>query len=171
MKVNFVTVGKDASNARKILQIDNAHIIYRNFEGRGGKYNRPGERNFAVVIPTTELADILTDNGWNIKVKPNKRDDQDVPFMYLPVKVSVNDRGPAIYVACNDRQDRILPPDFPMLDRIDIVEANMDIRPYDWEVDGRRGRTAYLQSMQIIQRVDRFAGDGQPYGYTEPDAE
>lgn len=171
MKVNFVTIGKDDANARKILQIDNAHIIYRNFEGRGGKYNRPGERNFAVVIPTTDLADLLTDEGWNIKVKPNKRDDQDVPFMYLPVKVSVNERGPAIYVACNGHQDRIPPSDFPMLDRIDIVEANMDIRPYDWEVDGRHGRTAYLQSMQVVQRVDRFNTNEPPIRYSEPDAE
>lgn len=43
------------------------------------------------------------------------------------------------------------------LDNIEIESVNMDIRPYDWEVNGRTGRTAYLQSMEVIQRIDRFS--------------
>ena len=40
---------------------------------------------------------------------------------------------------------------------IDIETVDMDLRPYDWDVNGRTGRTAYLQSMQVVQRIDRFA--------------
>ena len=44
---------------RGILQIDNARITYKNFAGRGDKFNREGDRNFALIIPTTEFCDAL----------------------------------------------------------------------------------------------------------------
>jgi hypothetical protein len=33
----------------------------------------------------------------------------------------------------------------------------MDVRPFDWEVNGNTGRTAYLQSIKVTQEIDRFA--------------
>lgn len=44
-----------------------------------------------------------------------------------------------------------------IVDEIDIRSVNLDVRPYDWEVNGKTGRTAYLQSMEVIQEIDRFA--------------
>lgn len=141
---------------RDILQIDDARIIYRNFAGRGDKYNREGDRNFAVLIPDEEIADELTRRGWNVKVKP-PREEGDTPFMYLPVKVKFNDRGPNIYLRTGRVQNRLEEEDIGRLDRIDIIGVDLDIRPYDWEVNGKTGRTAYLQSICVTQGVDRFA--------------
>lgn len=143
---------------RDILQIDDARIIYRNFAGRGDKYNREGDRNFAVVIPDEEMADELTNLGWNVKIKP-PREDGDTPFMFLPVKVKFNDRGPNVYLKTGNVQNRLDEESVGLLDNIDIIGVDLDIRPFDWDVNGKQGRTAYLQSIRVIQDVDRFAGD------------
>lgn len=141
---------------RDILQIDDARIIYRNFAGRGDKYNREGDRNFAVIIPDEDLANELIERGWNVKIKP-PRDDHDTPFMILPVKVKFNDRGPNVYLKTGANLNKLDEESVSCLDVIDISSVDLDIRPYDWEVNGKEGRTAYLQSMRVIQEIDRFA--------------
>ena len=145
---------------RGILQIDDARIIYRNFAGAPSKFNREGDRNFAVVIPEEEMAAQLTDLGWNVKIKP-AREDGDTPFMFLPVKVKFNGRGPNVYLKTGRNKNRLDEESIGLLDDIDIVCVNLDIRPYDWDVNGKSGRTAYLQNIEVIQDVDRFAGDDQ----------
>ena len=89
---------------RGILQIDDARIIYRNFAGAGSKYNREGDRNFAVIIPEKEMADALIAEGWNVKVKPPRDEDED-PFMFLPIKVKFNDSGPNAYLQTGTRMN------------------------------------------------------------------
>lgn len=141
---------------RGILQIDDARIIYRNFSGVASKFNREGDRNFAVVIPNQEIADALIEEGWNVKIKP-PREEGDSPFIYLPVKIKFNDRGPSVYLQTGDAVNKLNEDTVDCLDKIDISNVNLDVRPYDWEVNGKTGRTAYLQSLQVIQEVDRFA--------------
>ena len=142
---------------RGILQIDDARIVYRNFSGLGSKYNREGDRNFAVVIDDEAIADSLVDEGWNVKIKP-PREEGDSPFMYLPVKVKFNDRGPNVYLATGNRMTKLDEESISCLDDVDILSVDLDIRPYDWEVNGKEGRTAYLQSIKVTQELDRFAG-------------
>ena len=142
-------------SVRGVLQIEDARIIYRNFGGEASKYNRAGDRNFAVIIPNQEICDQLTAEGWNVKIKP-PRDEDDTPFMFLPVKVKFNNRGPNIYVQSAGNVKRLTEETVGMLDEIDIQSVDMDLRPYDWEVNGKEGRSAYLQAMNVIQNIDRF---------------
>lgn len=148
---------------RGILQIDDAIIIYRNFEGAASKYNRAGDKNFAVVIEDQADADELVSRGWNVKIKP-PREDGDAPFMYLPVKVKFNDRGPNVYLQTGKARNVLDEESVACLDQIDIMSIDLDIRPYDWVIqegtpNEKSGRTAYLQSMRVVQRVNRFAPD------------
>ena len=141
---------------RDILQIDDARIVYRNFSGTGSKFNREGDRNFAVVIPDQDIADELVNRGWNVKIKP-PRDEDDTPFMFLPVKIKFNERGPKVYLQSGDKTVELDEESIDCLDDVDILSVDLDIRPYDWEVNGKQGRTAYLQSIHVVQEVDRFA--------------
>ena len=141
---------------KDILQIDDARIVYRNFSGTGSKFNREGDRNFAVVIPDQDIADELVNRGWNVKIKP-PRDEDDTPFMFLPVKIKFNERGPKVYLQSGDKMVELDEESIDCLDDVDILGVDLDIRPYDWEVNGKQGRTAYLQSIHVVQEIDRFA--------------
>ena len=150
MKINFAAKG--------VVQIDDARIIYRNFAGAPSKFNREGDRNFAVVIEDQDIAEALTEKGWNVKIKP-PREEGDEPFMFLPVKVKFNERGPRVYLqnSLGGRNRVTLDEDtVGILDNVDIINVDLDIRPYDWDVQGKTGRTAYLQSICVTQEVDRF---------------
>ena len=152
---------------KDILQIDDARIIFKNFEGRGDKFNREGDRNFSLLIEDPDTADALAERGWNVKIKPG-RDEDEEPFMRLPVKVKFTEYGPNVYLRTGDRVNKLDEESIGCLDNIDIESVSMDIRPYDWEVNGRTGRTAYLQSMEVVQRIDRFAAR---YGGNDIDGE
>ena len=148
-----------------ILEIEDARIIYRNFSGAPSKFNREGDRNFAVIIPNEEIKDQLVEEGWNVKIKP-PREDFDEPFMFMPIKVVFNNRGPAAYVRSGDSVTRLNEETIDMLDEIDIASVDMDVRPYDWEVNGRTGRSAYLQAINVTQNVDRFGARYSEEGHT-----
>lgn len=151
---------------RGILQIDDARITYKNFRGQGTKFNREGDRNFALIIPEREMADALIKEGWNVRIK-DPRDPDDDPFMFLPVKVKFNDRGPNAYLVTGNRMNRLDEESIACLDDVDIIGVDLDIRPYDWEVNGKSGRTAYLQSIRVTQRIDRFAAQYAEEEYPE----
>lgn len=149
MKITFAPRG--------ILQIDEAKIVHRNFAGEASKFNRAGDRNFSVVIEDEETAETLSQEGWNIKIKP-PHDEDDVPFMYLPVKVKFNERGPRIYLrTLSGESVKLDEESVSCLDEIDISSVDLDIRPYKWEINGKQGTTAYLQAIYVIQEFDRFA--------------
>ena len=141
---------------RNILQIDDARIIYRNFAGEVSQFNRAGDRNFSVLIEDEQIANELRDHGWNVKIK-QAREEGDTPFMHLPVKVKFNDRGPSVYLVSGSNRVKLDEETIGMLDSIDILGVDLDIRPFDWEVNGKAGRAAYLQSICVTQDIDRFA--------------
>ena len=140
----------------QIDDIDGRQIIFKNFEGRGDKFNREGDRNFSLRIDDPDTADALVKEGWNVRIKEG-RDDDEGPFMRLPIKVKFTNYGPNVYLRTGDRVNELNEESIACLDNIEIDSVCMDIRPYDWDVNGRTGRTAYLQSIEVVQRIDRFA--------------
>lgn len=151
-----------------ILQIDDARITYKNFSGEGTKFNREGDRNFSLIIPDEELTNRLIKEGWNVKVREG-RDEDEPPFMHLPVKVKFNGRGPYIKLISGSKQNELDEGTIACLDNIDIERIDLDIRPYDWNVNGKSGRTAYLHGMRVTQRISRFEDDEFQMGFQDND--
>lgn len=142
---------------RGILQFDNARITHKNFAGTADQFNRAGDRNFSVVIEDEEIANQLKADGWNVKVKP-PRVEGEAPFMFLPVKVKFNDFGPRVYLKSGSAVVELTEETVGRLDKIDILCVDLDVRPYDWTLaSGKAGRSAYLESIHVTQRIDRFA--------------
>ena len=148
MEIGFARDGK-------LLQIDDARIIFKNFSGEESKFNRAGDRNFAVRINDPDVVDQLTADGWNVTVKPPKEEGDD-PYMYIKVKIKFNDRGPKVFLRSGKHVRRLSEQNVGLLDSIDILRVDLDLRAYDWEVNGKTGRTAYLDSINVEQNLNRF---------------
>ena len=163
MKITFVEPNRAFPTG--YLEINDARIIWKNFSGRGDRFNREGDRNFHLVIPDQETCEALKNDvnefgdSWNVKIKP-AREEGDVPFMHMLVKVKFNGRGPNIYLVSGNKQVALNEETVGCLDDIDILSVDMDVRPYDDQLpNGNSFRTAYLSAMRVYQRVDRFAAE------------
>lgn len=162
MNVEFI---KD-ERGNDIIQVDDGRIIWPNFSGRETPFNDKGKRNFNWKIEGAELADRLVADGWNVKIKP-PREEGDEPFMHLAVKVNFEGWNPPnIYLVSGNVTRKLDADTVGILDDIDIIKVNFDIRAYDYDTPRGSGRAAYLHAMQVFQRVDRFSmqNDDLPFG-------
>lgn len=159
MDINFTTVQKRDGSEERILQITDAMLRFRNFSGRGDKFNREGDRNFSLLITDGETVEALRNDvneygaSWNVKIKV--REDEE-PFMHMPVKVKFTNWGPNVYLKSGDNEAiKLTEETIGILDQISIASVDLDIRAYDDSINGRGFRSAYLQSMYVVQDVDR----------------
>lgn len=141
-----------------VINIENARLIFRNFSGRESKFNRPGDKNFCVVIEDEELVDQLTADGWNVKIRP-PREEGDEALNYLKVNVSYRIRPPKVEMVLTN-SNKIVPLNeetVGQLDYADILRADVVISPHEWEQGGRSGVSAYLKAIYITVDEDVFA--------------
>ena len=136
------------------VMMEGVRIIFRNFSGKEGQYNREGDRNFAVLLdePTAEA---MAADGWNVKMLKPRDDDEDaVPQAYLPVAVNYKGRPPRIVMITSRNRTNLGEDHVDTLDWVDIINVDLIVRPYEWTVNGKSGIKAYLQSMYITIQED-----------------
>lgn len=139
---------------RKEFMIEDARLIFMNFSGKEGQYNQEGQRNFSIML-TPEVADTLAADGWNIKVRAAKTD-EDEEFPYIPVTVRFEPRPPRVTMLSNGGKTRTLLDEstISVLDTVDILNVDVLCNGYEWNVNGKSGIKAYLKTMFVTINED-----------------
>ena len=138
------------------INIEGATIIWKNFSGERDRFN-PGKRGFSVVIDDAVMADELRQEGWNIKERPLQEGaDPSEQEWTLPVELNMN-RYTQVWLIVGNHKTLLDENTVAQLDVVDIVDCDISIRPYEWEMSGRTGITAYVDSMYVTIRENKFA--------------
>lgn len=142
--------------ARRNVTIEGARILFRDFSGEKNRYNN--DRTFCVVLEP-ELAEALTNDGWPVKwLEP--RNDEETRTPYLRVKVQFRKHeqyersSPQIVLISNGVKKELNEESVNILDWVNIENADLQIRPYNYEINGKTGIKPYLNSLWITIRED-----------------
>lgn len=143
------------------LVIEDAELRFKNFSGKEGRYNARGSRNFCVLLKP-EDAQTLIDEGWNIRFL-NPRDPEDEPVPYMQIKVQYGEHGnPIIYLVTEIdgkpvKKNKLSEEEIDVLDWAEIKHVDMTVRPYNYDVNGKKGIKGYLKIMYVTIAEDKFA--------------
>jgi hypothetical protein len=136
------------------LVMENARIIFRNFAGKEGQYNREGDRNFCVLLEP-HVAEQMEKDGWNVKaLRAREPGDPDQP--YLQVSVSFKIRPPKIVMITSKGRTTLTEAECEVLDWVDVRIIDLIVRPYEWSVGGKSGVKAYLKSFFVTIEEDEL---------------
>lgn len=142
--------------AENVVVMEGVRLIFRNFRGEGGPFNREGDRNFGVILPQ-DVAEAMLADGWNVKyLQPRDEDEEAEQTPWLPVKLGYGKGRPPKIMTINDegKQNPITESNVNTLDWADITNVDLIVRPYNYDVGGRTGIAAYVQTMYITIEED-----------------
>src|SRR3954453_11026771 len=110
--------------ALKPVVMEGMRIIFRNFAGKEGQYNREGDRNFGVILPN-DVAEAMLADGWNVKyLKPREEDEDQEETPWLSVSVNFDKGRPPTILMITSRGKTKLDED--TVDQLDWVDIAVD---------------------------------------------
>lgn len=145
------------------LTLENAHIFFKDFSAEGRFAN--GKRTFCVEIPE-DLVEQLKQDGWNLKIRES-RQDPDAVTWFIKVEASYRARPPRVICIPSITKNRtyLTEATIASLDYAEILNVDLTINPYPWEVNGKSGVKAYLGTMYVTIQEDPLDAK-----YTEEEA-
>lgn len=134
-------------NERNVI-LEDVRIVFRNFSGREEKFNAAGSRKFTIELDP-QTADAMKADGWNVRyLMPYEEGDDATPI--LDVKLKYGGRRPPRVIQITSRNRVELDEGMvDLLDNADILQADLIIRPYEWDINGKTGVTAYLEELYV----------------------
>lgn len=136
------------------IVVENAKLMFRNFSGKEGKFNPAGRRNFCVFLDKADSGK-LKEDGWNVRyLQP--RDEDGEAQAYLQVKVNFNVKPPKIVMVSSRGKTAIDEDGVDILDWADIKTADVVINGSPYDVNGRKGVSAYLKTLYVTIQEDEF---------------
>lgn len=162
----------------KAITLEGRRIHFRNFEGAPTRFNLDGGTRDFVVFLEDEEAKAMEAAGWNVKYL-NSRDEDDPPAPILRVKVKFPREGsrarpPRIILVTSRGKTQLNEETVKVLDWADIENTDMIVRPWRWDIGGKTGISAYLNSIYVkinedeLERKYMDVPDVPDVGYVAP---
>jgi len=150
------------------VTLRNCQVIFKNFSGRPDKYHPRGgddNRTFCVIIPDNELAQEMTNDGWNIRML-RPRDEEEQPVPYLQVKVNyAGEYPPNIYMISGHHKTLLNADTVGNLDHTRFIKCDVRISPYTY-IDrdtGEERLSAYVRDLYATIETDELAEEYADY--------
>ena len=176
------------------IRLEDAEVFYHDFRGAPSKFNpKGGRRTVSVELANPMIrnrrvdddfysvpVEKLIDDGWNVKTLRKREGEEDTPDRhYLECVIAFprdedERRGPKVYVVnSGDRDDNgrlranlLSEESIGVLDYAKILRVDIDINPYNWEVKGEKGVTAYVDKLYVVIEKspydDKYASEEYP---------
>ena len=160
MAKNYAT--RRVTRSLKFEEVPGTDIWWRNMQGSPTDFSPAGNRTFAIAL-SDELAQALSEEGWTcIAFKQRDKNDPESPI--LPrFKIKMNFGGtvpPKVYVASSDGTRRTQVDetwlDDQNIDKRGIEWIDIAVNPYNWNVNGKEGCSAYLSELTIKLQEGAF---------------
>lgn len=136
------------------ILMEGVRIIFRNFQGKEGRFNKEGDRNFAVVIDE-KMAQVLDNDGWPVKkLDPREGYEEDGVTWYLPVAIRFDVFPPRVMLLTEKSRKQIFEHNVEQLDWINMTNVDLIVRPHYWDINGKSGIKAYVKTMYITMEED-----------------
>lgn len=162
------------------VKIENARILFRNFEGREDKYNKLGDRNFCVLLDEVQAKELAEDYGLNVK-SLKSREEGDPEEFYLKIAVSYKIKPPKLVMLTTRANPEVEggvevvrsdigQENCHVFDWVDIEKTDLVFTASPWEVGEKSGIKAYAQSVWVTIAEDELDRKYADVKYAEEDA-
>lgn len=134
------------------FMVEDAQLIFKNFSGEKNQFNSNGDRNFNVILDP-KSAEVMLKDGWNIKYLSSREEGEpDTPMIQVTVRFDI--RPPQVTLITSTSRTRLDAETIGVLDYANIQTVDLIARAYNWDVNGKQGIKAYLQTMFVTIQED-----------------